>query len=85
MIRLDEANEKLGALNSECANKAKKIESMKQQTSKLMYQVYELTDQFSIVTAEEDKLKSMLKEPTSEVSGLQFMVDKLSAQTWALH
>ena len=32
LIRLDEANEKLGALNSECADKAKKIESMKQQT-----------------------------------------------------
>ena len=85
LIRLDEANEKLGALNSECANKTKKIESMKQQASKWMSQVYELTDQFSIVTAEGDKLKSMLKEPTSEVSGLQFMVDKLSAQTWALH
>ena len=29
LIRLDEANEKLGALNSECADKAKKIENMK--------------------------------------------------------
>ena len=84
-IRLDEANEKMGVLNLECADKAKKIESMKQQTSKRMCQVYELTDQFSIVTAEQDKLTSMLKEPISEVSELQLMVDKLSAQTWSLH
>eukprot|EP00571_Detonula_confervacea_P001961 CAMPEP_0172320828 /NCGR_PEP_ID=MMETSP1058-20130122/41569_1 /TAXON_ID=83371 /ORGANISM="Detonula confervacea, Strain CCMP 353" /LENGTH=1748 /DNA_ID=CAMNT_0013036181 /DNA_START=90 /DNA_END=5336 /DNA_ORIENTATION=+ len=89
MMKVDGVNAKLGTLKLEnevrlnksetvCTEKQKEIETLKQQASKRMSQVYELTDQLSTALTEKTELVAKLESTTANLSKMR---DESASQT----